>query len=138
MSLEDCERQFSSLSREAFTLRKGQGLKVYRRLQQLYNRSKYETKPLEKALKDVFTDDAVLFGHHTRETKLKVAVTATSCSGGRTILLSNYNAKDVPSPTAGRKDAAVQYLRFRPNSPRDEIRTWEAYVNSRCTTEHCI
>lgn len=80
----------------------------------------------EKALKDVFKDDAVLFGHHTRESKLKVAVTATSCSGGRTILLSNYNAKDVPSPMAGRKDAAVPYLRFRPNSPRDEIRTWEA------------
>lgn len=59
-----------------------------------YNHSKYETQPLQDALKKAFSGDEYLFGG-TRPNQyygcdIKIAVTATSAAGNP-VVLANYN-----------------------------------------------
>ena len=81
--------------------------------------SKYETRPLEKALQSAFESDLPLFRSSTFDDteRLKVAVTATSASGSKAYVLSNYNA---PHSTG------MEYSRLRPNASVDEFYVWEA------------
>jgi hypothetical protein len=124
LSLEDCDQLFTQLSRQAFTLRKGQNLHFFRHVQLLVKKSKYESRPLNQALKSTFTSDSVLFGRPAAQDRLKVAVTATSGSGSQAYVMSNYNTKNRRSSKDERKGAS--YIRYRPDNPSNEIKIWEA------------
>lgn len=124
LPLDDCERIFSHLSRQAFTLRKGQKLHFYRHVQLLVKKSKYESRPLNAALRSTFTSDSALFRCRTSQDRLKVAVTATSSSGSQAYVMSNYNTKNTRNSKDDRKGAS--YTRYRPDQPYNEIKVWEA------------
>ena len=81
--------------------------------------SRYETQPLEKALKKVFGAETLLFGRpqHQGAQRLKVAVSATTAAGSMAYVLSNYNT---------RLSRGLKYKRFRPDDPQDEMKVWEA------------
>lgn len=125
-SLKTCDRLFSELSQSAFSLRKGQNLKFYKHLQVVVKKSKYESKPLVNALKNTFTSSTPLFGGRTSQSRLKVAVTATSSSGSQAYVMSNYNTWNARNTSEGRKDIPVSYTRYRPFHPKNEIKVWEA------------
>jgi hypothetical protein len=65
---------------------------LFGRLIRAFNHSLYETRAIEGALKEAFTEDASLFGEATSTIgmpKIKVAVTAAAVSS--CFVLSNYN-----------------------------------------------
>jgi hypothetical protein len=128
---EVCSQRFRELVGNAFTLRKGQKTSIIKHLQLLVKKSKYETKSIQKSLQSAFTKDTVLFGSRQRGSTWipRVAVTATSSSGSKAYVLSNYNTRNLnaSSETADSKtDSSVPYSRYRPNHPYDEIKVWEA------------
>ena len=100
-----------------------------------YNHSKYETTPLEEALKMTFGDTQFLFGGQREDNErvdVNVAVTATSLAGSG-VLLSNYNRlclekRKHPNSHAesSLKSLLVPYIFQRPEKPIAELRTWEA------------
>jgi hypothetical protein len=92
-TVEQCIEKFQLMCRTAFTLRKGASFYGVGALVEYYNHSKYETRPLEKTLKEAFTDNEYLFGGPKRDTtsRIKVAVTATSLTGNTAIVFGNYN-----------------------------------------------
>jgi hypothetical protein len=117
--VDKCIQAFKSLVEPAFTLRRGQTLHVVRRIQLFVKHSKYETKPLEAALKTVFGGNKPLFGWHNpnAEQPLNTAVMATTSAGSRARLLANYNTRAGPKP---------KYRRLRPYNSAEEIYSWEA------------
>jgi hypothetical protein len=119
---------FLALVTKAFTPRKGQSLHVIKHVQLLLKKSKYETRALVAALQEVFKPDSILFRPQANErvSRLKVAVTATSSSGSKSYVLSNYNTKNSGSGPGDRENTSLSYVRYRPNSPGDEIKVWEA------------
>lgn len=117
-SVDRCIEQFKLLVPTAFSKRKGQEMKGIRRIQLLVKHSKYETTPLEAALVNSF-GRAKLFDGEDSTARLRTAVTAVSSSGSRAWLLSNYNSLQ----GSGFKP---DYHRYRPQSPEDEVLTWEA------------
>lgn len=121
--LDECTDKFRSLVAKAFTPRKGQSIHVIKHVQLLMKKSKYETRALMSALQEAFKQDIVLFRPQANENlnRLKVAVTATSSSGSKPYVLSNYNTKN-----SGGQDSSLFYVRYRPDSPGDEIKVWEA------------
>ncbi|KAI8948038.1 hypothetical protein F4801DRAFT_474669 [Xylaria longipes] len=126
-SIEECIERFRTLVGKAFTPRKGQDMHVIRHLQLLIKRSKYETRPIEDALRSAF-GDGNLFGNRQKNgsQRLKVAVAAVSEAGTRSLVLSNYNANDDSgSPIFGEKSKS-NYERYRPTRREDELRVWEA------------
>jgi hypothetical protein len=126
--LEKCTNMFLGLVAKAFTPRKGQSLHVIKHIQLLLKRSKYETKTLVSALQEAFNQDSVLFRPQAHEPfhRLKVAVTATSSSGSKSYVLSNYNTKNSGSELGDRQNTGLSYVRYRPDLPGDEIKVWEA------------
>jgi len=94
-SVEECIEQFQSLCGEAFTRRTGSSLPIVGMLVENYHHSKYQTTPLETALKTAFSQDQNLFGGarvaESCGSLVKVAVTATSLTGHKTYLFANYN-----------------------------------------------
>jgi len=126
--LDECTETFRTLVKKAFTPRKGQSLHIIKHVQLLMKKSKYETRALVSALQEAFKQDIVLFRPQAteRHTRLKVAVTATSSSGSKPYVLSNYNTKNSGSGPGDRLDSSLSYVRYRPNSPGDEIKVWEA------------
>lgn len=57
-----------------------------------HNFSKYRTKPLEEGLKAAFSDQPLFGGQHSGHHSLvKVAVTSTTESGEKALLVANYN-----------------------------------------------
>lgn len=60
-------------------------------LVQVHNHSKYQTDPLQHALQQQFGSDYLFGGVQTQSHPAKVALTATSSPGLRTVVLSNYN-----------------------------------------------
>ena len=83
--------------------------------------SRYEAKPLEAALKEAFGEWDTLFGlrYSDQSPRLKVAVTATTSSGRRAVILSNYNIRQI---------GPKKYTRYGPDDPSGEIFVWEALV----------
>ena len=128
-NIGDCIVMFENLVRQAFTLRKGQSLQGYRHLQMFVKKSRYETKPLTSALHTAFTSRACLFGQALPDGQprpLKVAVTATSSSGSKSYVLSNYNTKNSSALRGGRSGPSLPYMRYRPSQPEREMKVWEA------------
>jgi hypothetical protein len=117
-SVDHCTEQFRKLVYPAFSKRKGQDVHVVRRVQLFVKHSKYETTPLEAALKQAF-GHKMLFPYQASNESLRTAVIAVSSSGSKAWVLSNYNTH------AGR-DRGPRYQRYRPGRPQDEIATWEA------------
>ena len=84
-----------------------------------YNHSMYETRPLQEALTNTFTDDQYLFGGRSRDAgsmDIKVAVIATSAAGN-TAVLANYNRLCLDK---------LAYHFQRPEKLHGELKTWEA------------
>jgi hypothetical protein len=92
-TVKECIERFQLMCRAAFTPRFGTGSFLTRRIVESHFHSRYETSPLERALKEAFTDDEYLFGGPKRNmiSQIKVAVTATSASGRTPIVFGNYN-----------------------------------------------
>jgi hypothetical protein len=105
---------------KAFTPRGGQNVKYYKYIQLLWRHSKYQTKTLEAALKELFGSNAILFDQRNPsqlQHMPKVAVVTTTASGRRTYLHANYNARQHPGK---------EYQRWRPLSKKAEFYVWEA------------
>jgi hypothetical protein len=85
------------------------------------HQSRYQIKTIEAALKQAFQEDDSLFNQERDQHKFnnKVAVTATTPTGERAILLANYNCRSNPDS---------EYLFDRESNPTRELRVWEAYV----------
>lgn len=94
-TVPECIEHFERLSRSGFTRRTGIGLPFIGFLVENYHHSKYETKSLECAMTQAFTDDQYLFGGLRKsgfaESPLKVAVIATSLSARTPVVFANYN-----------------------------------------------
>jgi hypothetical protein len=91
-SVEECTQKFESLCHKAFQERLLANNPVIGRLVRAFNHSTYETRAIEGALKEAFTEDVNLFGGATLNSgmpKIKVAVTAAAVSS--CVVLSNYN-----------------------------------------------
>jgi hypothetical protein len=93
-SVGECITHFEELCDKAFTRRVGGNIPGLGWFIDNYNHSKYETQPLEEALKSAFTETQYLFGGprttDVPNCDIKVGVTATS-SAGSSVLLTNYN-----------------------------------------------
>lgn len=78
---------------------------------------------MEDALQKAFSIDDSLFGQMRDQRKFnsKVAVTATTPTGERAILIANYNR-------VRRHKQPLGYLFDRESNPAGELRVWEAYV----------
>jgi hypothetical protein len=91
-SVEECTQKFESLCHKAFQERMLAKDPVIGKLVRVFNHSLYETRAIEGALKEAFTEDLNLFGGASQNTgmpKIKVAVTAAAVSS--CVVLSNYN-----------------------------------------------
>lgn len=120
MPVKECIVAFEALVQCAFTPRAGQKIQLIKQLQKYIKRSKYETRPLEDALKQVFAPEQPLFGQRTfpEADRLNVAVTATSSTGSLGYILSNYNTKTSSN--------IARCQRYRPESSWNELSAWEA------------
>lgn len=96
-TVDQCIKQFEGFCDQAFTRRTGSALPLVGHLVDHHHHSKYQTKTLESALKDAFTDEIQLFGGEQRPRsttwQVKVAVTATALTGSKTYVLANYNGR---------------------------------------------
>lgn len=82
--------------------------------------SKYKTREFHEALQEAFGEKDVLFGGRSRstsQTQSKAAVTSTTSTGGRAIVIANYRRKD---------NSQADYDFERPHEPELERRVWEA------------
>lgn len=93
-SVEECTLHFTEMCGKAFTRRLGGNIPGLGWFIDNYHHSKYETQPLEEALRSAFTESQYLFGGPRMPdfpaSDIKVGVTATS-SAGSSVLLTNYN-----------------------------------------------
>ncbi|KAI0474210.1 hypothetical protein F4859DRAFT_521928 [Xylaria cf. heliscus] len=122
-TVDECIEQFEDLCNQAFTRRTGGGLPLINHFIDHHHHSKYQTRTLESALKEAFTDDMQLFGGErppeSAHWQLKVAVTATSLAGNKTYVLSNYNRH-------GGRQSPNSYHFQRPQLLSTELKVWEA------------
>ncbi|KAK4541558.1 hypothetical protein LTR36_007855 [Oleoguttula mirabilis] len=82
--------------------------------------SKYKTKAFHEALREAFAEKNYLFGGRTRTkstAQTKVAVTSSSSTGEKAIVLANYRRKE---------DSRPEYDFERPHEPELEMRVSEA------------
>jgi hypothetical protein len=88
-SVSECKEHFKTICRQAFTSR---GFKA---LSLVSNKSRYKTKPLERALQTSFDDYSPLYGgtRPERSSAIRVAVTSTLASEDRPVVISNYNTE---------------------------------------------
>ena len=119
LSVQDAIDIFGIFSKKAFTKRKGSGAGfVIETMVMAHHHSKYETKPMNEALRGIFNDD-ILFGGHISEancnhpqiyrngrcinTPLKVGVTSTTTTSSKNeaYLLSNYHRPQCKSNKCG-------------------------------------
>jgi hypothetical protein len=89
-SVDECISYFRKLCVQAFTRRSGTNIPGMSPIIESIHRSKYETRPLQEALQEAFTEDMYLFGGSGHSnSRTKVAVTATT--SGSTSVLANCN-----------------------------------------------
>ena len=119
LPVDQCIKMFTSQCDHAYTpyLR---GMPVLGLAAPISHGSKYKTKGFHDALKRAVGDKEYLFGGQSRSTSRdqnKVAVTSTSSTGGRAIVIANYRRKEDGKPDYGFE---------RPHEPELEMRVWEA------------
>ncbi|KAK4446666.1 acyl transferase/acyl hydrolase/lysophospholipase [Podospora aff. communis PSN243] len=128
-SVAECIDHFERLCKTMFTPRLGAKLAIVGPIVGGFHHSRYETKPMERALKEVFSESRLLFGgalgdgleSGSRSRTLKVAVVASSVACNRAFVLSNYNRPaDIGFPVG------VSYHFQRPESASQELKVWEA------------
>ena len=90
-SINRCIEEVLSLSRPAFTPRRGHNIWGIAQMIRVHNGGIYSTQRLEKALQEIFSSDPLFGGRRLVETLCKVALTATSAAGLQPTVLSNYN-----------------------------------------------
>ncbi|KAF3043355.1 hypothetical protein E8E11_008222 [Didymella keratinophila] len=119
-SVHTCINNFKELCEKAFTRRFGSNMPFIGWFVDNINHSKYETTPLQEALKVAFTEDQYLFGGQRLDqnwsSPVKVAVTTTSSSSSP-VVLANYNR---------RCEGKLSYQFQRPEGVENELKTWEA------------
>jgi predicted acylesterase/phospholipase RssA len=122
--VDKCMGHFESLCRDAFRKRKGVGWPGIDFLVSASNHSRYQTKPLEDALKYAFGGEHLFGGLRDLSNpeimstvRTRVAVTTTTTNGS-VFLLANYNRINTVESSA--------YQFHRSEKPRDEIKIWEA------------
>jgi len=122
-SVSDCKKKFNSLIRQAFTKRAGGDTPFFKHFNLFVHQSRYQTKTMEDALQEAFSQDDSLFGQirDQRKFNCKVAVTATTPTGEKAILIANYNRVRHHNQPLG-------YSFDRASNPAGELRVWEAYV----------
>ena len=98
-------------------------------------RSKYRTKPLEKALLQAFGDESMFGGvpEDMSGSARKVAVTAATETGEEVVIFTNYNR---PSKSGSKSPLAcpepelilstVGYRPVRPDDPNNDLKVREA------------
>lgn len=124
-TVSKCMNTFERLCRDAFTRRRGIGIPGIEHFVTIANDSRYETTPLERALKEAFGTDHNLFAGTRDDVQdqvmlqrvTKVAVVATTLAGTPTVL-TNYNRIDEPDGN--------NYQYHRSDKPANGLRTWEA------------
>lgn len=86
--VETCLRRFRELSDKAFTSRLP-GMRFGRR---------YRTQPFEQVLQRIFKDELLFGGEHDEPSSYftKVAITATTDTGERPVIFTNYNREIEP------------------------------------------
>jgi hypothetical protein len=122
-----CEQKFTTLVKKAFTPHKSleriMSIKMSRSLHFLH---KYQTGPLESALKESFGEEP-LFGRSdpskAATVRNKVAVIAATPTGNSGVIIANYNPEnDLKVPLAGLRPTVFD--RF--SDPELEMNVWEA------------
>lgn len=90
--VEECIQRFKELCPSAFTRR---SYPAFKHIELLAHKSWYRTKPLESALQSAFGEE-LLFGGPTSDgpTDIRVAVTSTTASEFRPVILTNYNTRE--------------------------------------------
>lgn len=117
--VDRCITMFTSLCNHAYTPRV-KGLPILDLAATISHGSKYKTKAFHEALKDAFGEQDVLFGGRSRSKsscQTRVAVTSTTSTGSKAIVLANYRRKE---------DHLPEYDFERPHQPELEMRVWEA------------
>ncbi|KAL4757187.1 uncharacterized protein BDW70DRAFT_171583 [Aspergillus foveolatus] len=124
LSVQDSIYNFRRLCKKAFTKRKGAGIPVLERIITASNHSKFETKPLEDALRSIY-GDTKLFGGSCcnmegplclrRLTKVAVTTTTTAAS---VVVLANYNRHGSTENQS--------YRFYRSEKPESEMKIWES------------
>ena len=117
--MTECKEKFDDLVLKAFTKRAGNDFPGIKHWNLFRHQSQYRSTPLEMALKTAFGIDEQLFGGTQQHTRFgnKVAVTATTPTGDRAIIMSNYNRCNTD---------LNNYLFDRQDIPDDELFIWEA------------
>lgn len=94
-SIDECINHFEKLCTKAFTPREFHGIPGLEQLSAInHNYSKYKSKPFEEVLKATFSaSDQPLFGGEQdhSHSSVKVAVTSTTETDVKALLLTNYN-----------------------------------------------
>ncbi|KAK6220922.1 hypothetical protein LQW54_001842 [Pestalotiopsis sp. IQ-011] len=124
-SVSECIEKFQALVKEAFTLRQGQNFKMIRHVELVVKKSKYETKPLESALRKAFEDEQLFASGNVHPKALKVAVTTTTEAGTVPHLFSNYNVGRAARSVVQKGMSPLNYHRHRPGNPSEELKIWQ-------------
>jgi patatin-like phospholipase/acyl hydrolase len=117
--VDQCIDMFTSMCDQAYTPRV-KGMPILDLAATISHGSKYKTKEFHDTLKEAFGDKNYLFGGRIQggaQTQTKVAVTSTTSTGGRAIVIANYRRKE---------DGEPEYDFERPHEPELEMRVWEA------------
>ncbi|KAH8708474.1 hypothetical protein GQ44DRAFT_627959 [Phaeosphaeriaceae sp. PMI808] len=109
--VDTCIRHFRELSDKAFTARLP-GIRFGR---------KYRTRPFEQILQQTFKDELLFGGEHDESSSYftKVAITATTDTGERPVIFTNYN-REIETHRE-----SIPYNLVRPDYPEYELKLWE-------------
>lgn len=130
-TVNNCIHHFTDLCQRAFTERFGMNVPVLSALVENYHHSKYETAPLNQALREAFSEEDYLFGG-PRESNQKTKVAVTATTAGNVSILANYNRsctdkrKVTYQITCFTNRFSVPYTFLRPEKLTSELKTWEA------------
>lgn len=117
--VDQCIEMFVSLCDSAYTPRL-KGMPLLDLAASIGHGSRYKTREFHRTLRHAFGEKEYLFGgkgENVLQARTKVAVTSTSGTGGRAILIANYRRKE---------DSKPEYDFERPHEPELEMRVWEA------------
>lgn len=120
VSVTECINLFCEFSEQAFQKRTGADLPGIKTLVEATYHSKYETRGIDRVLKEKLGDESIFGGKREpggRE-MLRAGVTTIS-SSGHPYLVANYNR-----PLA--EDLKTRYNFLRAENSHQELKTWEA------------
>lgn len=140
MSVTECINFFSDFSEQAFQKRTGADLPVMKTLVEATYHSKYETRGIDRVLKEKFGDESIFGGKREPggPEMLRAGVTTIS-SSGHPYLVANYNrplTEDCKSFDYRTRLVTVlgltvvivkiKYNFLRAENSHQELKTWEA------------